>query len=88
MKNNMVFIENPSVKITDIDNVMTCRSTYKECNLSARFITESEKTACTTMQFASGTGGKVKEKAVAQNYDYFVHTMAEMIKKYAPEITE
>ena len=25
-------------------------------------------------------------QAQRQNYDYFIHTMAEMMKKYAPEI--
>lgn len=88
MKNNPVYLDTHNFKITDASNIKECIATYKKCKLSVPFLSESERIACTTMRFASGIGDPVKEKAVAQNYDYFVHTMAEMIKKYAPEITE
>lgn len=88
MNNNLVYLDNHNFKIPDTSTIIGCRATHKKCNLPVPFISESERITCTTMRFASGTGSPVKEKAVAQNYDYFVHTMAEMVKKYAPEILE
>ena len=88
MKNNPGYLDNHNLKIPDKSNIIGCRATHKKCKLYVPFISESERIACTTMRFSSGTGNSVKEKAVAQNYDYFIHTMAEMVKKYAPEILE
>ena len=88
MNNKLVYLDNNNLKILDKGNVIGGRAIYKKCDLSVPFISEAERIACTTMRFSSGTGNAVKEKAVAQNYDYFIHTMAEMVKKYASEILE
>ena len=88
MKNNLVYLNTKILKVTNKSNIIGCQVTYKKCKMTAPFLSESERIACTTMRFASGTGDSVKAKAVAQNYENFIHTMAEMVKKYAPEILE
>lgn len=52
------------------------------------FLEEAKRCYCTSMSFPSRVVSVREQQAQRQNYDLFVNIMAEMIKKYAPEITE
>lgn len=64
------------------------RKAYQPEQLLQLFLEETKRCYYTSMCFPSRVVSVREQQAQRQNYDYFVHTMAEMIKKYAPEITE
>ena len=64
------------------------REAYQPEQLLQLFLEETKRCYYTSMCFPSRVANVKEQQAQRQNYDYFVHTMAEMIKKYAPEITE
>ena len=81
-----IFYE-PSKKIKIISAEMIIkREAYQPEQLVQLFLEETKRHYYTTMSFSSRIVGSREQQAQQQNYDYFVHTMAEMIQKYAPEI--
>lgn len=75
------------IKISATDFIMY-KEAYKPEELLQLFLEETKWCYYTSMRFPSRVVSGREQQAQRQNYDYFVHTMAEMIKKYAPEITE
>ena len=75
------------LKIASTDMILK-REAYQSEQLLQLFLEESKRCYCTSMRFPTRVTSVREQQVQRQNYDYFVHTMAEMIKKYAPEITE
>lgn len=75
------------LKIVPVDVILK-REAYQPEQLLQLFLEETKRCYYTSMRFPSRVASVKEQLAQRQNYDYFVHTMAEMIKKYAPEITE
>lgn len=75
------------LKIVPVDVILK-REAYQPEQLLQLFLEETKRCYFTSMRFLSRVASVREQQAQRQNYDYFVHTMAEMIKKYAPEITE
>lgn len=69
-------------------NIIMSRNSYQVKELLNLFLDETKRCYCTSMRFPSRLVGVREQQVQRQNYDYFVRTMAEMIKKYAPEIIE
>ncbi len=70
------------IKVFSTDIIMSRNSNQAK----ELFIEEAKRCYFTSMHFPSRVVSVRERQAQQQNYDYFVHTMAEMIKKYAPEI--
>lgn len=75
------------IKVSATDIIMS-RNSHQAKELLNLFLEETKRCHYTSMHFPSRVVSVREQQAQRQNYDYFVHTMAEMIKKYAPEITE
>lgn len=75
------------IKMSTTDLIMY-KEAYQPEELLHLFLEETKRCYYTSMRFPSRVVSVREQQAQQQNYDYFVHTMAEMIKKYAPEITE
>lgn len=87
MYNNIFY--KPAKKITvSATDLIVSRKSYQPEQLLQLFLEETKRCYCTSMLFPSRVASVRERQAQQQNYDYFVQTMAEMIKKYAPEITE
>lgn len=78
-------IKKMKVSVTDF---IMYKSLYQSEKLLDIFLKESERCYYTSLRFPSRIAGGGVLQVQSQNYDYFIHTMAEMIKKYAPEILE
>lgn len=76
-------IKNGEVSANDL---IASKSTPMNIDYSNLFVDDEGQCYCTSMCFPSRVVSEREQKAQKQNYDYFVYTMAEMIKKYAPEI--
>ena len=87
MYNNIFYKPVKKIKVSAIDFIMS-RKPYQPEQLLQLFLEESKRCYYTSMRFPSRVGSVREQQAQKQNYDYFVHTMAEMIKKYAPEVAE
>lgn len=87
MYKNILFKPAKKLRIVPTDMIMK-REAYQPEELLQSFLEETKRCYYTSMRFPSRVVGVREQQAQQQNYDYFVHTMAEMIKKYAPEITE
>lgn len=61
---------------------------YKPEELLTVFLEEAKRCYCTSMRFPSRVTSGREQQAQRQNYDLFVNTMAELIKKYAPELLD
>lgn len=86
--NKYVYYE-PKNKIkVPIAEMIMSKKSYRAEELQNLFLEETKRHCYTTMHFSSRIVSVREQQAQRQNYDYFVHTMAEMIKKYASEITE
>lgn len=81
-----VYCETKKNVILPFSEMIMSRVSYQEEELLTLFLEETKRHYYTTMSFSSRIVGGREQQAQQQNYDYFVHTMAEMIKKYAPEI--
>jgi len=57
----------------------------KNLFLNMKFAEDGEYTA---MKFPSKNAGNKEKKIQKQNYNYFIHTMAEMIEKYMLDMEE
>lgn len=53
-----------------------------------RFFSDEERHQTTAMHFPSKITEEKEKQAQKLNYDYFIYTMADLMKKYAPEITD
>ena len=69
-----------------VENMLAARQAYEPERLLDAFLKESERCYYTSLRFPSRVADSGVLQAQNQNYDYFIHTMAEMMKKYAPEI--
>lgn len=87
MYNNIFYKPVKKIKVSATDFIMS-RRPYQSEQLLQLFLEETKRCYYTSMRFPSRVASVRERQAQQQNYDYFVHTMAEMIKKYAPEITE
>lgn len=87
MVKNIFYEPAKKLKNVPVEMIMK-REAHKPEELLQFFLEETKRCYCTYMRFPSRVVGVREQQAQQQNYDYFVHTMAEMIKKYAPEITE
>lgn len=67
-------------------DIIIYRNAYQPEKLLQLFLEESRRCYYTLMSFPSSVVSVREQQAQRQNYDYFIHTMAEMMKKYAPEI--
>ena len=75
------------IKVPATDLIMYKKG-YKPEELLAVFLEEAKRCYCTSMRFPSRVVSVREQKVQRQNYDFFVNTMAELMKKYASEITE
>lgn len=64
------------------------KASYQPEKLLQSFLEESRRCYYTSLQFPSRIADSTELQTQNQNYDYFIHTMAEMMQKYAPEILE
>ena len=87
MYNNVFYKPAKKIKVSATDFIMS-RKQYQPEQLLQLFLEESKRCYYTSMCFPSRVASVREQQAQKQTYDYFVHTMAEMIKKYAPEVTE
>ena len=74
------------IKVFSTDILMS-RNLYQAKEMFNSFIEGTRHYYFTAMRFPSSLVSVREQQVQRQNYDYFVHTMAELIKKYAPEIT-
>ena len=61
---------------------------YKTEELLTSFLKEQERCYCTLFSFPPQKVNSKVKKTQHQNYDYFIHTLAELVEKYAPDILE
>lgn len=87
MYKNMFLEPVKKLNIVPTEMIMK-REAYHPEELFEMFLEETKRCYCTSLRFPSKVVSVREQQAQRQNYDYFVHTMAEMIKKYASEITE
>lgn len=87
MYNNIFYKPAKKITVSATDLIMS-RKSYQSEQLLQLFLEETKRCYYTSMCFPSRVASVRERQAQQQNYDYFVQTMAEMIKKYAPEITE
>lgn len=83
---NYVYYKPKKKVILPFTETIMSRESYQAEELLRIFLEETKRHYYTTMSFSSRIAGVREQQAQQQNYDYFVHTMAEMIQKYAPEI--
>ena len=87
MYNNIFYKPAKKITVSATDFIMS-RKPYQPEQLFQLYLEETKRCYYTSMRFPSRVASVREQQAQRQNYDYFVHIMAEMIKKYAPEITE
>lgn len=75
------------IKVSVTDFIMY-KVSYRPEELLQSFLEESRRCYYTSLRFPSRVADGGVLQAQSQNYDYFIYTMAEMMKKYAPEILE
>lgn len=88
LRENLYYLQPLGQKGMPVENMLAVRQAYEPEKLLDAFLQESERCYYTSLSFPSRVAGRGVLQAQSQNYDYFIHTMAEMMKKYAPEITE
>ena len=82
------YIYRNSIKNEELsaNDLIVSKSIPLNIDYSNLFVDEERRCYYTTMRFPSRLVSDREQEAQKQYYDYFVYTMAEMIKKYAPEI--
>lgn len=75
------------IKVSVTDFIMY-KDSYRPEELIQSFLEESRRCYYTSLSFPSRVVDSGVLQAQSQNYDYFIHTMAEMMEKYASEILE
>ena len=86
LRENLYYLQSLGQKDMPVENMLAVRQAYEPEKLLDAFLRESERCYYTSLSFASRVADSSVLQAQRQNYDYFIHTMAEMMKKYAPEI--
>lgn len=66
--------------------VLLIRRNCKNKKFKAMFLNKQQLYSSTIMKFPNKSEKGNEAKVQKQNYDYFIHTMAELIKKYIVEI--
>lgn len=85
---NSYYLQPLGQKDMPVENMLTVRQAYEPEKLMDAFLKESERFYYTSLRFPSRVADSGVLRVQSQNYDYFIHTMAEMMKKYASEILE
>lgn len=88
LRENLYYLQLLGQKDMPVENTLAIRQAYEPEKLLDAFLKESERCYYTSLRFPSRVADSGVLQAQSQNYDYFIHTMAEMMKKYAPEILE
>ena len=88
LRENLYYLQPLSQRDMPVENMQAVRQAYEPEKLLDAFLKESERCYYTSLRFPSRVADSGVLQAQSQNYDYFIHTMAEMMKKYAPEILE
>lgn len=86
LRENLYYLQPLGQKDMPVENMLAVRQAYEPEKLLDAFLRESERCYYTSLCFPSRIADSGVLQAQRQNYDYFIHTMAEMMKKYAPEI--
>lgn len=86
LRENLYYLQSLGQKDMLVENMLAVRQAYEPEKLLDAFLRESERCYYTSLSFPSRVVDSSVLQAQRQNYDYFIHTMAEMMKKYAPEI--
>ena len=86
LRENLYYLQPLSQRDMPVENMQAVRQAYEPEKLLDAFLKESERCYYTSLRFPSRVADSGVLQAQSQNYDYFIHTMAEMMKKYAPEI--
>ena len=86
LRENLYYLQSLGQKDMPVENMLVVRQAYEPEKLLDAFLRESERCYYTSLSFPSRVAERSVLQAQRQNYDYFIHTMAEMMKKYAPEI--
>ena len=86
LRENLYYLQPIGQKVIPVENMLAVRQAYEPEKLLDAFLRESERCYYTSLSFPSRVADSSVLQAQRQNYDYFIHTMAEMMKKYAPEI--
>ena len=86
VENNFCYLQYLGKKVIPVEKMLVVRQAYEPEKLLDAFLKESERCYYTSLRFPSRVADGGVLQAQSQNYDYFIHTMAEMMKKYAPEI--
>lgn len=86
LRENLYYLQSLGQKDMPVENVLAVRLAYEPERLLNAFLKESERCYYTSFRFPSRVADSGVLQAQSQNYDYFIHTIAEMMKKYAPEI--
>ena len=88
LRENLYYMQPIGQKVIPVENMLVVRQAYEPEKLLDAFLRESERCYYTSLSFPSRVADSSVLQAQRQNYDYFIHTMAEMMKKYASEILE
>ena len=88
LRENLYYMQPIGQKVIPVENMLVVRQAYEPEKLLDAFLRESERCYYTSLRFSSRVADSSVLQAQRQNYDYFIHTMAEMMKKYASEILE
>ena len=86
LRENLYYLQSLGQKDMPVENMLAVRQAYEPEKLLDAFLRESERCYYTSLSFPSRVADSSVLQAQRQNYDYFIHTMAKMMKKYAPEI--
>ena len=75
------------IKVSATDLIMYKKG-YKSEELLTAFLEEAKRCYCTSLSFPSKVASDRERQAQKQNYDSFIYTLADLIKKYAPELAD
>lgn len=70
--------------ISRVTKEMIIYAKYQENRVP--FIVPLKESFVTRLQFPSGYQGRIEKQAQQENYEMFVRIMADMVRKYAPEM--
>lgn len=88
LREKYIYLETEQQNKCLLKNVLVSRLGYKTEELLTSFLKEQERCYCTLFSFPPQKVNSKVKKTQHQNYDYFIHTLAELVEKYAPDILE
>lgn len=87
MYKNIYYKPTKKIKVSATDLVMYKKG-YEPEKLLAVFLEEAKRCYYTSLSFPSKVVHGRERQAQQQNYDSFIGTLADLIKKYAPELVD